>query len=523
MIREDLGDYTEKELVSVLLEARDAYYKKGEPIMPDAEYDALERELAGRVKANPALAATAEPVLGHVGSDLTASGRIRHSRPMLSIENQYDKADVQAWCAKLPAGAAVCLEPKFDGVSVELRYRNRRLVQAVSRGPGTEGEDCTAQATAIADIPKSLPPELPATLDVRGELVMRTSTLERLNAAAEKVGGKIYQSTRNLTAGTMKQRDLSTVADREIQIMPWDVWGDGLPDSGVERLKLIQKAGFQPPLGSLTTASSPDDVLAALDLKLADRERVMKGVLHLETDGVVIKVDSNALRQRLGVASKYTNWQTCFKPQSASGTTYLRKIEWQVGRTGRISPVAVCDPVVLASARVTNASLNNITWIRNMGLKLGAKVEMLRSGDVIPQIVRVIDEGDEEIAPPTACPECGGPVTESDEGGTGILQQFCVNAQCPAVLAKNLEFVGGREVLEIDGLGLEMAKRLVETDFARNIAELYEFANEAAAAASASATRSSCATCATSPASTRACSRCSTRWRRPRPPRGSGG
>jgi DNA ligase (NAD+) len=476
-----------KKLNKQLEEARDAYYKKATPIMTDGEYDILEKQLAAFIDWHPHLAEYA-PVLKTVGSDVTTSGRVKHNRPMLSIENQYTFDDVLAWCKTLPPNTKIVLEPKFDGISVSLHYRDGYLVQALTRGTGTEGEDITAQVKAVMSIPKALldeqtpgvavrPSTIPADLEVRGELVMKNSTLAEINAQ----GGKQYSSTRNLTAGTMKQRDLSIVASRDIRLMPWDVIGDDkvLPDSGSARLKLLYELGFTPHFGNTVISDDPDSIIGTLEMKLNDRENVMRKGLSLETDGVVIKVDSQKLRAQLGVASKYTNWQVCYKPQSASGTTYLREVVWQVGRTRVISPVAKCDMVVLAGARVTSASLNNPTWIREKGLKLGAKVEMLRSGDVIPQIVRVIDEGDELIVPPNACPECDHATTLIDEGGKGIWQVFCTNEQCPAAVAGYLAFIGTRDVLEIDNLGPEVARKLVTGGYARNLVELYEFQTEA--------------------------------------------
>src|SRR5271157_2725892 len=449
-----------KQLNKTLEEARDAYYQKAAPIMSDADYDEGEKLLRKYVAEAPHLAEYA-PVLKTVGSDLTAQGRVRHTVPMLSIENQYTFEDVLAWCKSLPPNTKVILEPKFDGASVSIIYEHGKFVRAASRS----GEDYTAQVGAIASIPKDMP--IAIDMEVRGELVMKNSTLAAINA----LGGKQYSSTRNLTAGTMKQRDLSIVASRDIMLMPWQVISDnaGVPDSNLERLRFIANYGFNSPFGNTVRSDDPDSIIATLEMKLADRESVMRRGLSLETDGVVIKVDSQKLRNQLGVASKYTNWQVCYKPQSASGTTYLREIQWQVGRTGRVSPVAKCDVVILAGANVTSASLTNITWIRKMGLKLGAKVEMLRSGDVIPQVVRVIDEGDEEIVPPANCPECKKALTEKDEGGMGIMQSFCTNTHCPAIMREYLAFIGSRDVLDIDGLGPEMARRLVEGGYARNL------------------------------------------------------
>lgn len=465
-----------KKLNKQLEEARDAYYKQASPVMTDSAYDILEKQLASFIDQHPHLAGYA-PVLQTVGSDVTAQGRVKHASPMLSIENQYTFEDVLAWCKTLPSNTKIVLEPKFDGVSTALIYKEGKLVRALSRGTGTEGEDMTTQVSAVKSIPKQL--DIAIDMEVRGELVMKNSTLAEINA----LGGKQYSSTRNLTAGTMKQRDLSIVASRDIILMPWQVisMAEGLPDSNLDRLRFIGDYGFTPPFGNAVNSDDQAAIIALLGQKLRDRESVMRKTMSLETDGVVIKVDSNKLRTQLGVASKYTNWQVCYKPQSASGTTYLREIQWQVGRTGKITPVAKCDAVVLAGANVTSASLNNITYIEKMGLKLGAKVEMLRSGDVIPQIVRVIDDGDEVIAEPSLCPECTSDTVSRDEGGEGIMQLFCTNPKCPAVLQGYLAFVGSRDVLEIDNLGPEAARKLVEGGYARDLAELFEFQTEAMA------------------------------------------
>ena len=457
-----------KQLNKTLEEARDAYYKHTTPIMSDAAYDEGEKLLRKYVAEAPHLAEYA-PVLKTVGSDLTAQGRVKHVSPMLSIENQYTFDDVLAWYVNLKGEVlVVCVEPKWDGISVSLIYEKGILVRALTRGTGTEGEDITEQAQHVSLLPKAL--QSGRTLEVRGELVMRHSTLARINEEAEAKGEKIYSSTRNLTGGTMKLKGdkIRLIAEREILIKPWDVLGAGLADSGLDRLRSLVQDGFPEPDGRL--ALNAEELVDLLNKRLEENKSS-----DIQADGVVIKVNSQELRRKLGVASKYTNWQVCYKPQAASGTTYLREIQWQVGRTGRVSPVAKCDVVILAGANITSASLNNITYIRNMGLKLNAKVEMLRSGDVIPQIVRVIDEGDEEIMPPTNCPECKMTLTEKDEGGEGILQQFCTNTHCPAILQGYLAFIGSRDVLEIDGLGPEMARKLVEGDYARNLWELYEF------------------------------------------------
>src|SRR5271154_2406711 len=274
-----------KKLNKTLEEARDAYYIKAAPIMTDGEYDILEKQLASFIENHPQFAEYA-PVLKTVGSDVTSSGRLKHASPMLSIENQYTFEDVLTWCKKLPANKKLVLEPKFYGISFSLHYRDGQLVQALSRGSGSEGEDITAQVKAVLSIPKTFlteqtpgvwvrPESIPADLEIRGELVMKNSTLAEINA----LGGKQYSSTRNLTAGTMKQRDLAIVASRDIMHAPWDVLGDNdiLPDSGLDRLHLIAKFGFFPAFGNAVYCDDVDSITGTLEMKLADRKILMRG------------------------------------------------------------------------------------------------------------------------------------------------------------------------------------------------------------------------------------------------------
>jgi len=473
----DLNDQLEK--------ARNAYYVLAAPIMTDAEYDVLEGRLRGLIKANPWLANMATALMT-VGSDLTATNglpRVKHIRPMLSIENQYKKDDVLAWALSLPKGTTFDVEPKRDGTSNENRYLNGQLKASLTRGKGDEGEDQTAQVKALQSIPQFLVHapllDVAPDINIRGELVMRDGELDRLNKEAAKNGTKTYASTRNLTAGTMKQKDLSVVASREILFMPWDVYSPsndaGLPDSNFERMRLLEQAGFPKYDGIHVTNS--DNLVKAIDDILA-----LNAKSEIRADGVVIKVDSHKLRQQLGVESKFTNWMTCFKPQSASGTTYLREIIWQMGRTGKISPVAICDPVVLAGASVTRASLNNETWIATMGLTIGSKVEMLRSGDVIPQIVKVLDDTGTPIVPPTFCPECNSKLVIYTEAKSGITTRWCENDFCPGRVRDLFTFIGSRDVLEIDGLADDMSTKLVKENYARNVGELFTFQTEALAA-----------------------------------------
>src|SRR5208337_1113348 len=239
-----------------------------------------------------------------------------------------------------------------------------------------------------------------------------------------------------------------------------------------KRLELLAESGFPAPSGRL--ARDAEKLISALHETLEENKKS-----DIQADGVVIKVDSHKLRRQLGVGSKYTNYQICFKPQSSTAVSRLREIVWQVGRSGKLTPVGIIDPVVLAGATVTRVTLNNATWIGEMGLKLGCTVEICRSGEVIPLITRVLPESELamgliEIVSPLNCPECRTPLEESDEGGVGILIHRCPNKGCPGRVRDTLTFIGSREVLEIDGLGPEMATRLADIG-CHDLGELYDF------------------------------------------------
>jgi DNA ligase (NAD+) len=373
------------------------------------------------------------------------------------------------------------VERKFDGISAELRYVNGELAMALTRGDGNSGEDMTAQVRVLNSVPSKLTiPEsylnMPqvTNLHVRGELVMSKSELERINKEVVAQGGKPYMSTRNLTAGTMKQKDLSIVASRDIQFKPWDVYSpdqdNELPDSAYRRMLMLPSFGFDKYEGKLVINDS--FVLPALEEILEQNEKS-----DIIADGVVIKVDSHQLRSSLGVSSNTTNYQVCFKPQNAGAETILKEVIWSNGRTGKLTPVAICEPVVLAGAVVTRANLNNITWINSLGLTLGAKVKILRSGDVIPIITAAVTKTDQPILPPTVCPDCGHAVIES-ESDAKVVTHECGNSSCPGTLAHHLYAVADRETLEIDALGPELADQLVSRGYVRNMSDLVCFADD---------------------------------------------
>lgn len=458
-------------LNSQLIDAQVAYYA-GDPILSDGEYDALEAQLISLVNANSNFANLAT-VLTRVGDSKNSLTRIKHDRPMLSIENYYTPESYIA--AAKNYGDVVLEEPKRDGISCELSYKNGRLIRAVTRGDGEAGEDMTEQVHACKYIPqyfggKNLPKNLPSDLRIRGELVMRKSELARINA----LGGKQYSNTRNLVAGTMKQQDMSIVASREILLMPWDMYSpdqdDLLPDSAIARMNLAYALGFPKYEGIAVATSAKGAIEGALN-KLLEFIKTTDVVC----DGVVIKADSHKVRNTLGVAEKFTRYQHCFKPQNLSAQTKLAGIEFGLGRTGKVTPVAILEPVDLGGAMISRANLCNETYMENLDIMIGSIVKILRSGDVIPYITGVVNnKGARKLPFPTHCPSCNSILRIQND--SGIAQRFCDNSACPGKAAQQFVYIGHRDTLEIDNLGASMSAELVDFDIT-NIADLFEFGN----------------------------------------------
>ena len=456
-MRKDAKDLI-NQLVARITKAQKAYYA-GSPVISDAEYDALEAQLKA-IDPNAV-------VLKSVGKAQATTARILHVRPMLSIENYYTPESFVD--ATKSYGSVLLIEPKRDGISCELSYINNTLVQAVTRGDGLAGEDMLAQVKACKKIPQVLA-RLCAIKNIRlrGELVMRNSELARINS----LGGKQYANARNLTAGTMKNTP-EIVRTREIVFVPWDMYSPDqdnlLPDSAYDRMQLAFGYGFSAYDGEKVNRQNSSEIIKALHSILKKNE-----TSDITADGVVVKADSHKVRNSLGVASKFTRYQHCFKPQNLSSTTELLGIEYGLGRTGKVTPVALLKPVNLGGAMVARASVNNETYMEALGLTIGCTVEILRSGDVIPFIVKVIKKGTTKISFPTHCPSCKTKL--AFDASEEIVQRFCPNNNCTGKAAKQFAYIGNRETLEIDNLGESMAEELVSHNI-NSISDLFLFGN----------------------------------------------
>jgi DNA ligase (NAD+) len=400
------------ELNTYLVEQRHAYYVLSNPIITDQVYDALELELKQLITANPDLKSFA-PVLFSVGSDLTVDGgRVKHITPMLSIDNCYTVPELRDWVRDIVErfpDVWFAIEPKVDGNSCSLHYVNRLLVKAVTRGDGDAGEDITSVMAASGAVPLQLMEDrAPDSLvEVRGEVWISKGRMDALNGELEKAGKKLYSSQRNLASGTMKLKDLSEIKRRGLSFQPWDCFGLGdeylstRSRSGKWRsqcLDYLSMIGFaQTKLRSV----SGKDLLAGLERHLGEMQKERELIWHgkglgMLTDGLVFKVDTPSVRDSLGLNVKSPNWARAYKFQDSKGETTLQGFEWYVSRNGRLTPVGVLDPIVLNGASIARVNLNNITYIESeLGItEVPCRVEVCRSGDVIPIITRVIKESE---------------------------------------------------------------------------------------------------------------------------------
>jgi DNA ligase (NAD+) len=456
------------------------YYVAAAPVISDREFDRLLQELIDLEREHPELVTPDSPTQRVGGAPIEGFKKVAHEVPMLSIENCYDEADVRKFDADvrkaLPAGAQVeyVVELKIDGVSMSIRYEHGGLAVGATRGSGDVGDDVTHNLKTIAAIPLRLNAKSPpAVLEVRGEVYMTRGELARINAEQVKKKEEPYKNARNFTAGTLKLLDPKEAAKRK---MSFFAYGTGATDgvairSQTELFETLKGFGF--PVNPHTkTCRSIDDVLAYC--REWDKKRAG---LPYDTDGMVIKVNDFAQRERLGFTSKVPRWAKAFKFEAEQATTKLGAVEFSLGKFGELTPVAKFDPPVqLAGTTVTYASMHNASWVHEKDVRLGDTVVVEKKGEIIPQVVDVARgerTGKEKVIHwPKTCPKCGGPV-EKVESATSY-NYVCANtALCPAQLAKRIQGYARRTCMDIDGLGEEVAIQLVESGLVKSIPDLY--------------------------------------------------
>ena len=457
------------------------YYAEGEPEISDAAYDRLFRRLKALEEAFSGLVTEDSPTR-RVGapprSDLPT---VPHAAPMLSLDSTQEPAEVQRFDERIrvtvePDAIEYLLEPKLDGVSIELIYEEGVLTRAVTRGDGREGEGVTENVRTIRSVPLRLWTQTlskPEFLAVRGEVLMRLSAFEALNQSLMERGAEPYANPRNATSGAVRQLDSSITAERPLDCLAYellDVKGVSFR-TDLEALEALESWGFQVP-ERLRTARSAEEILDYHASYQDDRDS-----LDYEIDGIVIKLNDLDERVDLGATSHHPRWALAFKFEPRKEVTRIDRIAVQVGRTGVLTPVALLLPVEVGGVTVSRATLHNREELERKDIREGDFVRVQRAGDVIPQVVEVIDQGGRDRGPPfempTACPNCGIPVRHSGPF------TVCPNRfGCSAQLKGRIVHFASRSGLDIEGLGSETAARLVDTGFVKQLGDLFELTAE---------------------------------------------
>ena len=452
------------------------YHDRDAPEVTDAEYDALVRENRTLEEAFPHLVRADSPSK-RLGAPPVASGlaKVTHSRPMLSLENAFSAEDVTEFVARIrrflslgpDASVALTAEPKIDGLSCSLRFENGKLVLAATRGDGTVGEDVTANALTISDIPQAIA-GAPAVLEVRGEVYMAKSDFAALNDRQEAAGGKIFANPRNAAAGSLRQKDPSVTAARPLRFLAhgWGEVSEPLADTMLESMRRVSDFGI-PVSDLMVRIESVGDALA--HYARIEQERAE---LPFDIDGVVYKVDRLDLQERLGFVARAPRWGLAHKFPAEKAETTLEAIDIQVGRTGKLTPVGRLTPVGVGGVIVQNVTLHNRDEIARLGLRVGDRVRIQRAGDVIPQVVENLtrDTLREAYEFPDHCPMCGSEAV-AEEGEVDVR---CTGGLiCPAQRLERLKHFVSRGAMDIDGLGEKSLIEFLELGWLEGPADIW--------------------------------------------------
>lgn len=462
------------------------YYVQDAPTVPDAEYDRAFRELQALESEHPDLITPDSPTQRVIGAVLEGLTPVRHAVPMLSIHTETDTeaTGAQAFDARVRRELGLAqadppieyvAEPKFDGLAMSLRYENRRLVQAATRGDGEVGEDVTHNIRTIRQIPLTLPEGVPALLEVRGEVYMRRADFDALNERQREQGGKTFVNPRNAAAGAVRQLDSNITVQRPLSFFAYGVGaitpaGEGGPAfrTHFEMLQALKSWGF-PVAGQVQIAVGATELVAFHQKMGAGRD-----ALPYDIDGVVYKVNRLDLQRDLGFKTREPRWAVAHKYPAQEMATKVEGIDVQVGRTGKITPVARLAPVFVGGVTVTNATLHNLFEIRKKGVRVGDQVIVRRAGDVIPEVVGVMPGRRagyvKNFRMPRHCPVCGSDVVrekgEANHRCTGGL--FCAAQRKEAIL-----HFAARRAMDIEGLGDKLVDQLVDTGVIRTLPDLY--------------------------------------------------
>jgi DNA ligase (NAD+) len=458
------------------------YYVLDDPEIPDADYDRMMRRLQELEARYPQLITSDSPTQRVGGTPLTAFATVAHEMPMLSLDNAFSEEEMRAFDRRIrerlqdDSEIEYACEPKLDGIAVSLLYQDGLLVRAATRGDGTQGEDITQNVRTINAVPLRLMGKgYPAVLEVRGEIYMPRAGFEKLNTEARAKGEKLFVNPRNAAAGSLRQLDARITARRPLDI---GVYGVGrvegrLPDEHIATLETLKTWGLHIN-AEVTTAQGIDGCL-----KYYRGLEERRASLSYDIDGVVFKVNRRDLQEELGFVARAPRWAVAYKFPAQEEMTRLNDVEFQVGRTGAVTPVARLEPVFVGGATVSNATLHNRGEIDRLGVKIGDTVIVRRAGDVIPQVVSVVaskrPEDARDIEFPDHCPVCGSPV----ESVPGEAVARCDGGLvCPAQRKQAIIHFASRKALDIDGLGDKLVEQLVDRELVTAVADLFHLRRE---------------------------------------------
>jgi DNA ligase (NAD+) len=505
-----VGELSEDDARGQVRRLRDAieyhdyrYYVANDPVVADRTYDALFERLEALEDAFD-LHDENSPTRRVGGEPLDELETVEHVAPLLSLQSSGEADEIREFDRRIRdrvADVRYSAEPKFDGFSLEVVYEDGAFDRAVTRGDGREGEDVSANVRTVGSVPLHLPDDAPEFLAVRGEVYMPRSGFQELNERRIERGDDPFANPRNAAAGTVRLLDPETVADRPLDVFFYDVIDTSATlDSQTEAFDLLRELGFR--------VDDETTVVEDVEAVIGYRDRLMdaRDDLEYEIDGVVAKVVDFAAREQLGSTARHPRWAFAYKFPARTGETTVERIVVQVGRTGKLTPVALLDPVDVQGVTISRATLHNAAQIRRLGVQAGATVRIERAGDVIPEVVEVLDGGDSEgrrssgsegrrpsgsrtqsgdsrpqaddgdFAMPETCPVCDGHVVQEGE------HHYCTNASCPAQLRRSVQHFCSRDAMDVEGVGAEAADQLVEAGLVESLADLYRLDRDALAA-----------------------------------------
>ncbi len=462
------------------------YYVLDSPVVSDAEFDLLMNELKRIEAEHPKLITPESPTQRVGGKPREGFVKAKHSSPMLSLDNAYSEEELRDWERRVHelsgrTDLEYMCELKLDGMSLALVYSEGRLERGITRGDGTVGEDVTLNVRTVRSVPLTVSKDklkkagIPADFEVRGEMLMPLAAFRKLNEERERQGLAVFANPRNFTAGTVRQLEPSITAQRRMDYFAYMLLQNGRTyfDRQSKTMDALEQAGFKAnPNRKL--AKNLDEVWKFIQSWEGKRES-----LPYEIDGIVIKVDRTAWQRELGFTGKAPRWAIAYKYAARGGVTQIENIVPQVGRTGKLTPVAWLKPVPIGGTTVSRATLHNMDEIERLGVKIGDWVEIERGGDVIPKVVKVVEDkehprGEKPYEMPEHCPVCGGNVVRTP----GEADHRCVNANCPAKLQGTILHFASRHVMDIDGLGEALVNQLTERGLVKNVADLYRLTKD---------------------------------------------